>query len=429
MKPVRNKKLSVSQVAVSVDVADIAALTADSSEKSYHAIKAAWFLGAWQKLVAEDPELYKEHEYEARILAFISSAHYQLGNAEIGLVLANKSIATGIGYDTLSAIMISSIHNSIAKVYSLIGEEDVAKHHFHDSMAIDGIKADDFLLDTRILSELAYLNLIQSSKAYISKKIDNLADEDSGQLSAAVKFLRAELKKLDDVAVRSSASDLVLQKRVITQSDYNNSIKILVAGMRHSGSTALFNIIRIALAKANIDFDGFYSDGKQAELLTQSDKNVLLVKTHELRDDVAENADLVITTVRDLRDTVASAKRRNFPNLARMGVREYAKYNRALHDLWQQYSDYEFNYERYKATPVLEINTILKILGLDFIDGAEIHLEVNSLPVDKYEVTLLSPLHITDPEGKLKFNDTLLADDITNINKDNFKWLNQHGYE
>lgn len=430
MKPVRNKRISVSREVVSADVADVAELiTMESSEKSYNAVKAAWFLGAWQKLVAEDPNVYKEHEQHAKILAFISSAHFQLGNTDLGLELAKKSITAGIDYETLSAIMISSLHNSIAKVYSLLDEDEIAKHHFHDAMTIDGRNSDDFLLDARILAELASLNLIQTSKKYIGNKIENLSDDNSGSLSAAVKFLQAEIKKLDNAGVNSSLINVVTQKRTISRDNYNNKkLKILVAGMRHSGSTALFNVMRIALTKANIEFDGFYSDGKQAELLTKSDKSVLLVKTHELRDDVIENADLIITTIRDLRDTVASAKRRSFPNLARMGVREYAKYNRALHELWRQHSDYEFNYERYKATPLVEIKSILEVIGLDFISASEIHLEVNSLPVDNYEVTLLSPLHITDPEGKLKFNDTLSADDISYIERDNFKWMNTHGY-
>ncbi|WPL15274.1 hypothetical protein Thiowin_00159 [Thiorhodovibrio winogradskyi] len=81
---------------------------------------------------------------------------------------------------------------------------------------------------------------------------------------------------------------------------------IVVAGMRHSGSTALFNVLRLALKESGINFNSGYSEN--IDLDNMSKTPVLLIKTHELRDDIKLRADYVFTTVRDLRDTIASAK-------------------------------------------------------------------------------------------------------------------------
>src|SRR3546814_3525219 len=57
---------------------------------------------------------------------------------------------------------------------------------------------------------------------------------------------------------------------------------IVIAGMRHSGSTALFNIVRLALKQRGVDFASFYSEAAQAERLHDPDCPLLLIKTHEL---------------------------------------------------------------------------------------------------------------------------------------------------
>src|SRR3546814_18244817 len=101
----------------------------------------------------------------------------------------------------------------------------------------------------------------------------------------------------------------------------------LIAGMRHSGSTALFNFVILALKQRGVDFASFYSEAAQAERLHDPDCPLLLIKTHEFRDDVASRASMVITTRRDLRDTVASAQRRKFTTYERLnGAVESAQY-------------------------------------------------------------------------------------------------------
>lgn len=236
-----------------------------------------------------------------------------------------------------------------------------------------------------------------------------------------------ECSRLKDRVIRSSSSfgrELDLSKAL-----KHKKLIIVVAGMRHSGSTALFNILRLAFRQRNIDCISGYSEKLNIPSVYSKNFQVCLVKTHELRDDVLDHADLVITSIRDLRNSVASAVRRKFKMLEKLGGSiEYAKYNRSLHDLWYEYSNYQFNYEDFVVDPHLEIELLLKVIGLARCDVNYLTRSVLSLPVDNYETTLLSPSHITDPDRRLSYEDTLTREEIDQIESQNGRWLRSHGY-
>lgn len=204
---------------------------------------------------------------------------------------------------------------------------------------------------------------------------------------------------------------------------------IVVAGMRHSGSTALFNILRLAFAREGSRVMSGYSEHKQTAKLLRRKVGLRLVKTHEFRDDIAAAADLIFTARRDLRDSVASAVRRDFPLYRQLRTPvEYAKHNRALHAMWAPHSDFEFVYETFMADPVAVTADVLEAAGLSSLPAAAICRAVLKLPTDDYATTLLTPQHITDPTHQLTYRDTLAASDIKTIEAHHHKWLRRHSY-
>jgi hypothetical protein len=199
--------------------------------------------------------------------------------------------------------------------------------------------------------------------------------------------------------------------------------------MRHSGSTALFNILRLGFELSKIPLASGYSGQKDFTDSVLLADGLRLAKTHEYRDDIAWGAYCIFTTRRDLRDTVASAVRRQFPLLKQIGGPvEYAKHNRALHAMWAPSSTFEFVYEHFMAEPVDVVAHVLSIAGLEPDKAELVHQMVLSLPADDYSTTLLSPQHITDPEHKLSYADTLVNDDITAIEAQHSVWLAHYGY-
>lgn len=70
----------------------------------------------------------------------------------------------------------------------------------------------------------------------------------------------------------------------------------------------------------------------------------------------------------------------------------------------------------------------MDVIIIHGIDTKVIKEELDNLPTDKYEVTLLSTRHITDPEHKLNFKDTIGETDIEMLNEEHYDWLCRYGY-
>lgn len=204
---------------------------------------------------------------------------------------------------------------------------------------------------------------------------------------------------------------------------------IIVCGMRHSASTALFNAIRLGFERAGKQLSANYSEYFEISNMKCVTGLAHLTKIHEYREDHYKRANFVITTRRDLRDTVASAKRRGFSLLAKVGgAVQYAAYNRSLHEAWHDKSDLEISYDYFIANPVLAIKDVFELLGLNSSLAAQVAEEVNALPTNNYPVTLLSDTHITDPNRELTFRDTLELKDIASINQRHSDWLQRYSY-
>jgi hypothetical protein len=204
---------------------------------------------------------------------------------------------------------------------------------------------------------------------------------------------------------------------------------VLIAGMRHCGSTALFNLIRLALNHLGYTVFSGYSEKITIDDLKSHDEDCALIKTHEIRNDLEELADIVICPVRDIRDTVASAKRREFPMLKRLGTVDYAKHNRLLNQTWEPLQDHCFNYESFIKVPEGEVEKLYSFLSIPNSLVTKVIKEVRELPTNKYHETLLSDIHITDKNRELTYFDTLTASEIKQITQHNLRWLKKYGYE
>lgn len=205
-------------------------------------------------------------------------------------------------------------------------------------------------------------------------------------------------------------------------------IVIAVAGMRHCGSTALFNVIRLGLLAEGFKVHSGYSGSGGAMEQIPKGQGVVLTKVHEFRDDVANMCDVIFDVRRDLRDTVASAKRRKFANYVRLGASEYASYNRMLHDMWHPYADMSVEFADLVDDLTITCEKVFHFLGLSKADPRNVSYMVRDLPTDQYPDTLLSREHVTDPDRLLSYQQTLSPSDIRMIEMKNQFWLSKYGY-
>lgn len=185
---------------------------------------------------------------------------------------------------------------------------------------------------------------------------------------------------------------------------------ILVAGQPQSGSTKLFNMVRIALERSGMEVNTFLFSAETG-WPDIKDGRVNLAKVHAF-DAVAEaGATLVLTTRRDIRDCVVSHVKR----LTRAGHGTgpwtpfyYGAWNLECYKAWQRRSDAEFVYEDGYLDPLKQALLLGEVLGLAFSeeDGRALLEQVdnlwrNPLPEfddksnDVYQKTLLTESHNT----------------------------------
>lgn len=367
--------------------------------------RTQWQFGDWDSLAQLDRDALHHHPDRAKLALLAAAGRLQTRGADEARQFIRLAQDWGVSKTLLTRILVAGVHNSLGRSAAISGNPSRALTHFEESLAI-GLPGSD-------------LKLVTAARARYQ-----LGSFGGAILASASVTLLAREKGHSDALAHTRPN------LVATSANSATPASIVVAGMRHSGSTALFNLIRLALKQEGIPFTAGYSENAEHQQAFAVTRHLKLIKTHEFRDDIAYATSIVITTRRDLRDSVASAKRRGFSLLERVGGDiEYAKYNRSLHDIWLPHSDYVFEYERFMYAPVEETRKLFDFLGLEHANAEEIQKTVAALPTDRYQETLLSPTHITDPEHAKTYLDTLSGGVIEKINNDHARWLARYGYQ
>lgn len=398
-------------------------------------VEPSWNRGAWARLAEIDRTAIETSPIRVKLALIIAIAHLQRNDKEIARDFVELAIKWGCSDVVASKVLVAGVHNTLARAAALADADgDRIDHHFNQSVRLEDGEFDKQAACARAVSELLNLGLVEQAFRFTEESIGLLKDAFESQ-SVDLELLAVQRNCLQIKRwllanpkvrrpVRSSAWVSVPQAHYLGQ-----RLVLLVAGMRHSGSTALFNILRLGMESLGLPFESGYTEKLELEKVAASESGIFLLKTHEYRDDVAQLADFVFTTKRDLRDTVASAVRRKFPLCERLSAIEYSKYNRQLWEIWSELSDYEFHYETHMREPARSVMNVLDAVGLQRAGAYEIAKGINALPTDQYNVTLLSPTHITDPERKLTYQDNLTQEQVYIINRNNARWLEVNGYE
>lgn len=394
--------------------------------------KLQWYLGDWEALASIKVDDAVPHQYG--LLCLMKAAGLQqTGDLNGTLEFATLAKSNNVDSQLLREVLVGGLYHTLGRIHTIQGEFEKAKVKISKGLCLVK-KVED--VESGILSRFAREASLHGNsdlaigmiKKHLPTKIHALRPSELSkrlnELTLSISALKSKSSKplsLDNHRKMITPGDILLNRAERTI--------ILIAGMRHSGSTLLFNIVRVASELAGLSVKGAYSEKIESTKELADSCQVLLIKTHEYRDDIADISNFTLTTIRDLRDTVASAKRRKFAMLDRVGgVVEYAKFNRALHDSWYKKSDFVFEYEAFMYKPFHIIQQVLSALELDGSLADEIYKRVTSLPKDNYALTLLSDTHITDPKRESTYATTLSPECIEKIESHHRGWLDLYGY-
>jgi len=402
----------------------------DQDASQLEQTRLMWKTGDWDSLLLVDPQKFRDHQDRHLFALFRAAAHFQQGDTLSAEKYIQLASSWGADNRLIAKLLISGVHNTMGRLFLLAGDDKKPVEHFRAALEVERSDRREVLKDVRTMREMGRLGMISQAKALLED--EQKAREKNGRF-ASTRKLRHDYKALKEYVLYSESERERIGSTTSSGHEKNPdlsgsvNIDIVIAGMRHSGSTALFNILRVALDQLSIPFESGYSEREW--VLGPRTRPIRLIKVHELRDDLLPAETVIITAVRDLRDAVASGVRRNFDLCEKLGgAVAYAKYNRSLDELWAGKSDYVFRYEEFINDPYRSIQQLLEFVGLEGVDISRVREEVLNLPTDKYNTTLLSKTHITDPKHELNYTDTLNESEIRQITSQNLTWLLKYDY-
>ena len=205
------------------------------------------------------------------------------------------------------------------------------------------------------------------------------------------------------------------------------------AGMYRSGSTWLYNAARIILQHAGVSDLGAGWISERDTILRHRNA---LIKLHSYDSDLAAQADVVLTSHRDLRDVAASLFRKFKMEFSIDPIIE------TMHDYscWSKIAAYDLQYENLLVDKLAELRKIAAVLKLTEESAellpfekillaieSEVFSEDRSTPRRYDAVNLMHEGHITD--GRQGSWNGLVPDDLVRAIEAEFAgWMHQNGY-
>ena len=196
-------------------------------------------------------------------------------------------------------------------------------------------------------------------------------------------------------------------------------------GMPRSGSTLLFNIIRILLEEK---YNGKVGSGWLGQLDKIPDSGVYLVKGHTLDPLKMKRASLIFYSYRDLRDALVSRKKKFGREPSLKVVQNWIQQFR----LAQKYSNLMLKYELMMADPSVTINQVAKLLEME-VDTDRIQAQLPSTTsrsenTEFDPVTLLHKDHVTGTKA-LDWKSEIPSNLVEDIYKEFKWWFIENDYE
>ncbi|QDT61735.1 Sulfotransferase domain protein [Stieleria bergensis] len=205
----------------------------------------------------------------------------------------------------------------------------------------------------------------------------------------------------------------------------------LSAGMPRSGSTWLYNVARL-LIESDTSLSKRFTFGWVGDFKKLPTQGSCLIKLHEFDAEIAESADVILYSYRDIRDATASPVRK-FNKAATLDmVDQFVR----EHGQWAAKANYVMRYEDMLVEKETIVQQVATTLGIAEIDPAVITASVEALAYESkgkkrktyHKQNLYHRNHITD--GRHGSWQGVLSDEFVEaIEQRHAEWLHEHGYQ
>jgi hypothetical protein len=200
---------------------------------------------------------------------------------------------------------------------------------------------------------------------------------------------------------------------------------VLSAGMPRSGSTWLFNAARLLLRRA--EGDGL-SSGWVGDWPSLQQGRTVLLKLHDFDAPLVRRADVVLYSYRDVRDVLASSKRKFGTPPSVEAAKRLLEHDRR----WRQAARLVMRYESMLADPAAVVKELAEVLEIRNVNSAAVVEEIRALDASAtaggYDrETLLHPGHVTDGRHG-SWDGWLDGDLLRQVETECGDWMTANGY-
>lgn len=125
--------------------------------------RTQWQFGEWSALAALDPDTIHHHPDRAKLALLAAAGHAQRGQATQARQMARKAIDWGVDRELFKRLLLSGVHNSLARAGALAGQDERVRRHFEDALNV-GIPggAAPMAVRARAETELTQIGLDQA---------------------------------------------------------------------------------------------------------------------------------------------------------------------------------------------------------------------------------------------------------------------------
>lgn len=206
---------------------------------------------------------------------------------------------------------------------------------------------------------------------------------------------------------------------------------VLSAGMPRSGSTWLYNLLRLLLKRQQAEDGSFFSGWHAARQAGRQD-SLELLKLHKFDAALAAEASFVAYSFRDPRDALASARRKFGTPLELQWLEDCI----AHHQAWTAVADHVLRYEAMLQDPGQQARALAGRLGMPATEAERACAEIGHLSYESagsrneqfHDVNLFHRNHRTSDGRPGRWREELPAALLAEFRDRHGDWLAKHGY-
>lgn len=351
--------------------------------------RAQWELGDWDRLAALAALPLEDHPDRAKLALLAGVGLAQTGDMGAARVQLRRAQDWGCPRDLLARVLVAGAHNSLGRVASLHGDEARALGHFETSVGTVSPRADAQVLGrARNIHEKARLGQLPEAARLLDHGLTEArrdpapGRETLEHFASGLALLQIEVEALrqhrppspgarlprhaedgpqdQDSRAAARAAAKAAESRA-PRSRVAPPFVVVVAGVPRSGSTWVYNAVRLLCAGNGLSYHaGWHADYDPA---AHRGTDLHVVKLH----DPAEldfTVHRILTSQRDLVERLASHVRMGWTRPEPEAIRASALRMAKLAEYWAARSDHETRFVDIAERPQEVVQAIAAALDL-----------------------------------------------------------------